>query len=343
MNTHTSRLTVIIPAYNEVDSLADTLESLRAQSLQPEEVIVVDDCSTDGTGDLARRFGVTVLCPPKNTGTKAGAQNFALQQVRTEYTMAIDADTTLEPDAIALLMPAFREPGVVAACGMVIPRHVRTLWERGRYVEYMFAFSFFKPVQDYFERPLISSGCFSAYRTYVLQQAGGWPTRTMAEDMDLTWTFYSRGHKVRFIPEAVCYPVEPHTYSLMSKQLRRWSHGFVKNVRVHWQDLLRVPFLGMMVGVALWDSIIASLAYLLLIPALGALISPWFLLAYVIDAPAIAFPVLLKAGKRKEFQRACASIPSYFLLRTVNSVFLLRAFWCEWVAKRPLTVYEKGH
>ncbi|MBI4464803.1 MAG: glycosyltransferase, partial [Acidobacteria bacterium] len=68
-------LTVIIPAYNEAASVADTLRSLQAQTLRPSEIIVVDDCSTDGTGDVARALGVTVLRPPKNTGSKAGAQN----------------------------------------------------------------------------------------------------------------------------------------------------------------------------------------------------------------------------------------------------------------------------
>ena len=62
-----------------------------------------------------------------------------------------------------------------------MPRHVHTLWERGRYVEYLFAFTFYKPVQDLLGRPLISSGCFSVYRTDVLREYGGWPTRTLAE------------------------------------------------------------------------------------------------------------------------------------------------------------------
>lgn len=338
-----SGLTIIIPAYNEAETLADTLASLEAQTVLAEEVIVVDDCSTDGTGDIARTFGVTVLRPAKNTGSKAGAQNLALTRVRTEFTMAIDADTTLAPDAVAKLMPAFAEPRVVAACGMVIPRHVNTVWERGRYVEYLFAFSFYKPIQDYFQKPLISSGCFSAYRTSVLKDMGGWQTRTMAEDMDLTWSFYAQGHGVRFLPEAICYPVEPHDYVFMGKQLRRWSHGFIQNVRLHWRDLLRTTFLRTTVAVALWDAVVASVVYLFLLPVLAVMISPWFLLAYLIDAPAVAVPVLARAWGRRELPRALASLPCFFVLRAVNSMFLLRAVWSEVVLKRRLMVYEKGH
>ena len=47
-------LTVIVPAYNEAACVADTIRSLRAQTAPPRKIIVVDDCSTDGTGGVAR-------------------------------------------------------------------------------------------------------------------------------------------------------------------------------------------------------------------------------------------------------------------------------------------------
>jgi len=98
---------------------------------------------------------------------------------------------------------------------------------------------------------------------------GGWSERTMAEDMDLTWSFYEAGYKVRFIPEAICYPIEPHNFNFMSKQLKRWSHGFVQNVQLHWRKILRLPLLSYIVGVSMWDAIIASIAYLILLPIIA--------------------------------------------------------------------------
>jgi biofilm PGA synthesis N-glycosyltransferase PgaC len=112
-------LTVIIPAYNEEGSIADTIRSLLAQTVLAESIIVVDDCSTDGTGEVAASLGVKVIRPPTNTGSKAGAQNFALPAVRTKYTMAIDADTTLAPDAIELLIECLAQDDTAAACGFV--------------------------------------------------------------------------------------------------------------------------------------------------------------------------------------------------------------------------------
>ncbi len=343
-NKTDARLTVIIPAYNEAESVADTIISLQKQTCIPDEIIVVDDCSNDGTGDIARNLGVTVVCPDKNTGSKAGAQNFVLPMVKTEFVMALDADTTLEPNAIEKLQAAFADAGVAAACGFVLPRRVRTIWERGRYVEYLFAFTFYKQVQDFYEKPMISSGCFSMYRTQILQAHGGWSTCTLAEDMDLTWSFYQAGHKVRFIPEAVSYPIEPHNYQFMSKQLRRWSHGFVQNVQLHWKALLEVPYLRSAVAVSTWDAVIASILFLFLLPLLALILQkPWLLLGYVIDIPALLIPLLAGAKPRNEIGRALSSLPAFFVLRVVNAVFFLEAAWSEWARGRSLMVYEKGH
>ena len=336
-------VTVLVPAYNEAESIAETIASLQSQTLAPREIIVIDDGSDDGTGDVARSLGVTVLRPPVNTGSKAGAQTFALPHVRTELVMAVDADTTLAPDAIEKLLGAMGDGEVAAACGFVLPRRVRTLWERGRYVEYLFAFSFFKQIQDYYEKPFISSGCFSVYRTDALRGLAGWSTRTMAEDMDLTWSMYRAGYKVRFVPEAVCYPLEPHNLDFMRKQLRRWSHGFVQNVRLHWRGVLHLGYLRSLVAIACYDALIASFAFLALLPVLAVLVSPLFLLGYILDAPAVIIPVALAASQRGELRRALVSFPCFYVLRMLNAIMMLKAIFLEGPMRRPLLVYEKGH
>jgi len=337
-------VTVLVPAYNEAKSIADTIQSLRAQTAPPREIIVVDDCSTDGTGDVARALDVRVVRPRVNTGSKAGAQTFGLRYVRTPLIVAIDADTVLAPDALERLLPAFHRPAVAAACGFVLPRRVRSVWERGRYVEYLFAFTFYKRLQDYYGKPLISSGCFSMYRTDELRAHGGWSDRTLAEDMDLTWTLYEAGREVRYVPDAVCYPIEPRTFALMRTQLRRWSHGFVQNVRLHWRALLGVPYLRSAVAVAFWDATVAAALYLMLLPILALLLArPWILLGYVIDAPAVLVPVIAGASRRREVGRAIASVPAFFILRTVNALFFLRAACAELLLGRSFHVYQKGH
>jgi len=111
---------VIVPAYNEAAHIADTVRSVQEQTRPPQSIVVVDDCSDDGTGEIARSLGATVLRPPTNTGSKAGAQNFALDSVRTDFVMVLDADTTLDREAIAKVLPAFEDtvvpPRAVMCC-----------------------------------------------------------------------------------------------------------------------------------------------------------------------------------------------------------------------------------
>lgn len=337
-------VTVIIPAYNEAATIAETVLSILRQTVRPREVIVVDDGSTDDTGARASALGVSVLRPPTNTGSKAGAQNAALAYVRSEFTLAVDADTVLDDDAIEHLLAAATTDNVAAACGFVVPRHIRSTWERGRYVEYLFGFGFYKRTQDFYRRPLISSGCFSLYRTRDLLRAGGWRTRTLTEDVDLTWTFYESGRDVRFVPEAVCYPIEPSNYRLMCTQLRRWAHGFVQNVRLHWRSTRSTPLLRLMVAIWFLEATTASIAYLLVVPVLAVFFQePALLLLYVLDAPLILVPVLVEARPRGEMGKALASFPAFWVTRLLGSVFTLRALWTELVRDKPLRVYEKGH
>lgn len=338
-------LTVIIPAYNESGCVAQTIRSVQNQSTPPKVIIVIDDESIDNTSEVAKSCGdITVLRPPKNQGSKAGAQNYAMSFVNTRYTMAIDADTTLAPDAIEKIMPAICEKNVAAACGSVIPRYRKTMWERGRYIEYLFAFTYYKQIQNYYGKPLISSGCFSVYKTAILKKMGGWSTRTMAEDMDLTWSLYEKKYRVKFVPEAVSYPIEPDSFKFMRKQLKRWSHGFIQNVKLHFKGISEIDYLRTLVSVGMWDAIVASFAYLFLIPAFAiAYKNPLFVLGYFIDLPAVLVPPVIAGYRRKELGLVLTSIPSFFVLRIVNCTFILRAFFNEVVLNKRLAIYEKGH
>jgi cellulose synthase/poly-beta-1,6-N-acetylglucosamine synthase-like glycosyltransferase len=165
----------------------------------------------------------------------------------------------------------------------------------------------------------------------------------MAEDMDLTWSLYASGRKVRFVSTAICYPIEPSNFRFLKCQLRRWSHGFWQNVSLHWREVLEQPYLRSTVTVMLWDSVVTGVIVLFVAPVLGILVNPLAFLVYVIDLPLIAVPVLAEALRRGEFMRALMSLPAYPVLRMVNTAFMLKAFWLEFVRKRSLKVYEKGH
>jgi biofilm PGA synthesis N-glycosyltransferase PgaC len=129
----------------------------------------------------------------------------------------------------------------------------------------------------------------------------------------------------------------------MRKQLKRWSHGFVQNVRLHWRGVLDLGYLRSMVAVACYDALIASVAFLFLLPVFAVLVSPLFLLGYVLDAPAVIIPVAVAGIQRKEIGRVLVSFPCFYVLRVLNAIMMLKAIWLEGPMRRPLLVYEKGH
>ena len=135
----------------------------------------------------------------------------------------------------------------------------------------------------------------------------------------------------------------PNKTAAQADEKEGWSHGFVQNVGLHWRGILDVPWLRAMVAVAVSDSTVASIAYLLALPVLAAFVSPLFLLGYLVDVPVVLVPVLWHAWRRREVGRALASMPGFLVLRAVNGLFLLGATWSEVVRGRHLGVYEKGH
>jgi biofilm PGA synthesis N-glycosyltransferase PgaC len=149
---------------------------------------------------------------------------------------------------------------------------------------------------------------------------------------------------VRFLPGALGYPIEPHDLRFLTRQLRRWSHGFVQNLALHRQRLVTVPFLRSSVAVAAVDGVVSSAAYLFVLPLLALVLAqPWPLLGYLLDLPALVVLVIVGAQPRREVPRALACLPWFFVLRFVNSLFFLEAVWSELFRRRRLHVFEKGH
>lgn len=103
-------VSVLIPAYNSQEWLADTLRSAIAQTWPRKEIIVVDDGSKDKTAEVARRFAskeVSVVTI-ENQGA-AAARNHALRMSQGDYIQWLDADDLLAPDKVERQLAALRE------------------------------------------------------------------------------------------------------------------------------------------------------------------------------------------------------------------------------------------
>lgn len=89
-----SKISVVIPAYNEEKYIGKCLISLMNQTMKPDEIIVVDNCSTDKTADVAKHFGARVILEPRK-GTSY-ARNTGFDEADGEILARTDADTVVD-------------------------------------------------------------------------------------------------------------------------------------------------------------------------------------------------------------------------------------------------------
>lgn len=107
---------VVIPAHNEVPMVGSVVESLRRTGVR---VVVVDDGSTDGTGEAALGAGATLLRHPINRGQGAALQTgilFALQ-AGADYIVTFDSDGQHDPADVARVIGALQNTGAGIALG----------------------------------------------------------------------------------------------------------------------------------------------------------------------------------------------------------------------------------
>src|SRR6188508_3733825 len=95
-------VTIVVPAFNEGDSIGAVVTTLRAAGPW-HEVLVVDDGSTDGTGDAAARAGARVVRHPYNKGNGAAVKS-GIRAATGEFILIIDGDGQHKPaDALRLV------------------------------------------------------------------------------------------------------------------------------------------------------------------------------------------------------------------------------------------------
>lgn len=348
----TLTVTVIVPAFNEEAGLPDTLEALLRQTEPIDRIIVVDDCSTDDTKAVAQSYGVDVITPPANLGSKAKAQNYALPFCDTDLVLPVDADTILADDYISLIKEPFVDENVVIAAGCVQSRYDRNVWEQGRSTEYLFGFHWHRPIQNASNAPVVCSGCCSAFRLSALAEFGGFPERTIVEDMDYTWTQQIAGKKAVYVADALCYAADPENLEYLRKQVWRWMAGFFQNVRLHFADLVRFKkMLALWVALAVLEIVTAPIWYTapitfpMVFHVSHETMFFWF---FGVELMVMTPPLLYASFKRKiPFWRVLKNVPAVWVTKIVNIIYAWKALVVELILvplgkSDGLTTYEKG-
>ncbi len=92
------KISVVIAAYNAERTIAETIESILGQTRQADEIIIADDCSTDGTREVVARYSATTLVTQSVNQGPAAARNAAVRASRGEVIAFVDSDDLWYPD-----------------------------------------------------------------------------------------------------------------------------------------------------------------------------------------------------------------------------------------------------
>ena len=231
-----SFVSVLIPAFNEARVIEASVRRILASHGPRVEVIVIDDGSTDGTSEVvARAFGIDprVRLLTLANGGKARALNTALGCARGDVVIALDADTQFEPDTIAKLARWFADPRIGAVAGNAKVGNRVNLLTRWQVLEYVTAQNLERRALAALGAVTVVPGAIGAWRRVALDQVGGYPEDTLAEDQDLTIAVQRAGWRVACDNDAIAWTEAPETAHALFKQRFRWAFGTLQCLWKH--------------------------------------------------------------------------------------------------------------
>jgi cellulose synthase/poly-beta-1,6-N-acetylglucosamine synthase-like glycosyltransferase len=233
-------VTVQLPVYNEKYVVTRLIESVCAIDWPKDrlEILVLDD-SSDDTVDIVDRevgfyrqrgFNIDVVRRPNRTGFKAGALQEALGHTHGKYIAILDADfvppTNFLERTVAVLEA---DPGL----GFVQARwgHIN----RG-YSQYTEAFALGIDAYHVVEQSARSamglifnfSGSAGVLRTDAVNEAGGWSSDTLSEDLDISYRIQLKGWRSLYLKDYVVLSEVPPTMSAFRMQQSRWARGSIQ-------------------------------------------------------------------------------------------------------------------
>jgi cellulose synthase/poly-beta-1,6-N-acetylglucosamine synthase-like glycosyltransferase len=229
-------VSVIIPAFNEEDSLTEAIEAAVRQDYPDYEVLIVNDGSNDRTKYIAELYGVRLIDLRQNRG-KSRAVNIGSRQAHADILVFSDADSLLHKNALRYLVGHFEDPSVGAVAGRVSIVNGHQFLTRLQEIEYIFGQEIVKCAQRGSNSSvLVCPGPVCAFRREALEAIGGFSDRTLTEDFDATLSVIRAGYRVEYEPEAVAMTNAPTRWSQLKRQRLRWSRGmfqvFAENIEL---------------------------------------------------------------------------------------------------------------
>lgn len=231
-----TQVSVVVPAFNEEQHIEMTIRSLLGQDVKPWEIIVVDDGSTDGTAEIARRClaGIDrarVIRLPVNLG-KAEALNVGIRAASCSIVATIDADTRLEQGALGVALSTMATGQADAVAFYLDVDNCSSLFGSLQRHEYVASLNFERAGQDVIGAISILPGAATLYRRELLLSQG-FSARSRTEDADLTLSLSRQGRRLLLAAEAVASTKVPDHWADLFAQRTRWITGHLQCCFLH--------------------------------------------------------------------------------------------------------------
>jgi rhamnosyltransferase len=234
----TTNIALCIPTRNAGAHFPELLQALREQTLQVEKLLVIDSSSTDGTPDLAQKYGVQVRIIPAADFNHGGTRNLALRWVKADIYIFLTQDI-LPADCHTmehLIKPFGLHQQVGLAYARQLPRPGAGPIEAfSRFFTYPET-SQLKKRSDKFHlgvRTVHCSNACAAYRREALEKVGGFPENViMCEDVYVAARIINLGYQIAYAADAQVY--HSHDYSIWQEFRRYFDNGVFYGSRERW-------------------------------------------------------------------------------------------------------------
>jgi glycosyltransferase involved in cell wall biosynthesis len=219
------KVSVVIPCYNAASNLPSQLEALARQTVEPWEVILADNGSTDSSVDVARRCGAHLprfkVVDASDRRGASHARNAGARAASGDVLAFCDADDLVAPGWIAGLQKGLLDHDFVAS------RFDLTKLNPGlRYVHPQATGLIRDPTFDFLPR---AGGCGLAIRRRIHDSVGGFDEHIpFHEDTDYCWKIQLSGVKLGWAPEALIHVQHRHDSAERFRQARLWAASQVK-------------------------------------------------------------------------------------------------------------------
>ncbi len=245
-------VSIMVPAHNEGKVLVQTVKALLAFDYPGDrfEIIVINDNSSDDSAELLDKLkretdasNLVVINTDSITGGKgkSNALNIGFQRCRGEYIVIYDADNTPEKGALSMLVGQITDDHTLGAViGKFRTRNKNAcLLTRFINIETL-AFQWMAQAGRWHLFGLCTiPGTNFIIRRSILESIGGWDTKAIAEDTEISFRIYMMGYRIKFLPQAVTWEQEPQTVKVWFKQRTRWVKGnlyvIIKNLPLLFQ------------------------------------------------------------------------------------------------------------